>query len=286
MQSKLIDALERLGPSGFSELDNARVAAELRLVSRVAMLRWEGRAPPVVVRCGDVGYITGANTEKLAWDAIVTNRAVDTYYHSSCSHSDPCVTNDYFSDVNFRNEDWKKTLYGRWIGVEITTNAPLSCICWTSPVRDSSSRAAGERARDALVGQDIDTIDIDRACYCDYISCTVQVDRSKYEMAALGPLYFHRNPSSSDSRMYWGFLSTSTNPDCSEAVISEAQSILKYDIRFHMVCLLDMWEYKYNRMLQEELDSMPGSYPDDGTGKLSSADHIVRNLGFNGFRME
>ncbi|QRW08998.1 hypothetical protein RhiLY_07997 [Ceratobasidium sp. AG-Ba] len=150
MQSRLIDALECLDPSGFSELGVARVAAKLRLVSRVAMLMWEGHAPIGVVKCGDVGYITGANTENLGWDAIVTNQAVDTYYHSTCNHSDPCVTDDFFSALNFRDEEWKKTPYGGWIRVEIN-NALLSCICWTSPVRDWGSHAAGERARDALI---------------------------------------------------------------------------------------------------------------------------------------
>ncbi|QRV80201.1 hypothetical protein RhiJN_08216 [Ceratobasidium sp. AG-Ba] len=277
--AKLIDTIEVLGQSRFSELNVARIAAELRLLSRVSELIWEGHAPSAVVKCGEIGYIAGANTEDLGWDVIVENCAVDTYYHSPCPQTDICRINHYRSTFNFKNEDWQKAPSGRWISFNIA-NTPLSRICWTSPFRGGDLYSAGERARSALGDRNID---INRACYCDSIFCSVQVDQSGDEMTATGSLYFHRNPSSSDPQTYWGFLSTSSNPGHSEAVISDYRNMLKYDICFHMVRFLDLWEHKYNQMVQEELDSMPGSYPDDDCGGLSAAGPIVDSLGFHRF---
>ncbi|KAG8723964.1 hypothetical protein FRC09_000931 [Ceratobasidium sp. 395] len=62
------------------------------------------------------------------------------------------------------------------------------------------------------------------------------------------PLHFHRNPSiGSDTRAFWGFLSTSPDP-CSPGVDpAEVGLKITYEV--------------YEKMLQSGLASMPGGYP-------------------------
>ncbi|QRV94690.1 hypothetical protein RhiJN_22708 [Ceratobasidium sp. AG-Ba] len=254
-RDKFIDAVGVLDQYGFSELGVARIAAELRMISCARIITWSGQAPSTIIRTGDIGSIDQWDSEVMGWNRLLNDgRSSDTFYYSW--------------DPYWRNPG---VTHGDWISTRLSSTPPAK-ITWRPLAMETREdvHAMSERARDALRDR---SIDVAKACYCDHIWCSAQIDRGEQTVASDGALYFHCNPSkASDPRSYWGFLSTSSNPE--EVTALATGYSIQFRIFITILCFSDLWEHKYSEMVNSGLDAIPGGYPTGSTGRVPASDEF------------
>ncbi|KAG9074325.1 hypothetical protein FS749_014133 [Ceratobasidium sp. UAMH 11750] len=76
-------------------------------------------------------------------------------------------------------------------------------------------------------------------------------------------LYYHRNPTTRDDpRAFWGFYSTSPDPRTPCPVFHAQGQPMKYKLILSFLRMSDGYDYRYESMVRDGLQSMPGSFKD------------------------
>ncbi|KAG8723452.1 hypothetical protein FRC09_003298 [Ceratobasidium sp. 395] len=104
-------------------------------------------------------------------------------------------------------------------------------------------------------------VELESISLCRWICSIIYVER-KIDLSDHNRVYYHRCPAArSDPRSFWGYFSTSKDPQAWSNNLENKGWKLRYRINTYMWKIVDDWGYKYRKLLAEGLRSMPGSFP-------------------------
>ncbi|KAG8729515.1 hypothetical protein FRC12_020913 [Ceratobasidium sp. 428] len=109
-------------------------------------------------------------------------------------------------------------------------------------------------------------VDLETISLCNYVFCLIEVTNRETTLPDSVQIYYHRSPvAQSDPRSFWGYFSTSRDPQARDGSLEDLGWTLRYWVSIDIWRIVDDWGYKHRKLLAESLRNMPGSFATEAT---------------------
>ncbi|KAG8709704.1 hypothetical protein FRC08_018145 [Ceratobasidium sp. 394] len=247
---RFLDRISALDWIGFTELEVTRLAAECNMLPAKRIHSWRGETPPpFTVGLGGIGRVVEREKHQSEWHSLDEGNPLNpdrTPHCMMCGTWDPAHYN-----YPTANDGWNSFPVCRCKGGIIDRPGGVSPSSWNE-FTNQARRIASQTG-----------INLDEILYCTLLFRTVHLyPPQPEETESSEKVYFHSNPASrSNLREYWGFLSTSPDPCAPELGSNPLGWRVIYEVELFCYCTTDGWDYRYQKLLQSALASIPGSFP-------------------------